>query len=129
MNDGSALWIKIITRIFEDPKIVMIETSYPEAYGILLLWFKLLTLAGEQNRCGTVYFTDAVPFTADLLAAKWRCKPTLVQLALGVFQKLGMIGIDEEGTIHILNWSKYQNEERLSLIRDRSLIQSARQRQ
>jgi predicted phage replisome organizer len=122
MKDGSAPWIKVVTRIFEDPKIIAIE-ELPEGSGLIILWFKLLTLAGEQNRGGAVYFTEAIPFTAELLAAKWRCKPALVQMALGVFQKFGMIGIDQEGTIWILNWSKYQNEEGLARIRDRSLLQ------
>ena len=121
MNDGSAPWIKIITRIFEDAKIIALE-QLPEGYGVLIIWFKLLTLAGEQNRGGSIYFTDNVPFTAELLAAKWRCKSALVQMALTAFQKFGMLGIDEEGTIWILNWSKYQNEEGLAQIRDRSLM-------
>jgi predicted phage replisome organizer len=121
MSDGSAPWIKLITRIFEDPKIIAIE-QLPDGYGLLIIWFKLLTLAGEQNRGGMIYFTESVPFTADLLAAKWRCKPTLVQMALEVFKKLGMIGIDQEQTILILNWSRYQNEEGLSRIRERGLL-------
>jgi predicted phage replisome organizer len=122
MSDGSAPWIKVITRIFEDPKIIAIE-QLPEGSGLLIIWFKLLTLAGEQNRGGAIYFTDTVPFTAELLAAKWRCKTALVQMALAMFQKFGMIGIDAEGTVWILNWSKYQNEEGLARIRDRSLMQ------
>jgi predicted phage replisome organizer len=120
MNDGSAPWIKIITRIFENPKIIALE-QLPEGSGVVLTFFKLLTLAGEQNRGGAIYFTDRVSFTADLLAAKWRCKPALVQMALQAFEKFGMIGIDNEGTIWILNWNKYQNEEGLALIRDRNL--------
>jgi predicted phage replisome organizer len=122
MKDGSAPWIKVVTRIFEDPKIIAIE-ELPEGSGVIILWFKLLTLAGEQNRGGAVYFTEALPFTAELLAAKWRCKPALVQMALGVFQKFGMVGIDNEGTIWILSWSKYQNEAGLAQIRERSLKQ------
>jgi predicted phage replisome organizer len=120
--DGSAPWIKIITRIFEDPKMIAME-QLPDGFGVQILWFKLLTLAGEQNRGGSVYFTDSVPFTAELLAAKWRCKPSLVQFAIGVFQKYGMVGIDQEGTIFISNWPRYQNGEGLARIRDRSLLQ------
>src|SRR4029077_5456302 len=115
-------WIKIITRIFENPKIIAIE-QLPDGHGALIVWFKLLTLAGEQNREGEIYFTETVPFSVELLATKWRCKPALVQMALGVFQKFGMIGIDQEATIFILNWHKYQNEEGLARIRDRSLAQ------
>src|SRR6266545_1982788 len=122
MNDGGAPWIKIVTRIFEDPKIIAIG-ELPEGDGILVIWFKLLCLAGSQNRSGAIYITESVSFTPELLAAKWRCKPVLVQLALTVFQKFGMLGIDDEGTIWILNWSKYQNEAGLAQIRERSLKQ------
>jgi predicted phage replisome organizer len=122
MNDGSAPWIKIITRIFEDQKIIAIG-ELPDGDAIIVIWFKLLCLSGEQNRSGAIYFTESVPFTAELLAAKWRCKPALVQMALQVFQKFGMIGLDDEGTIWILNWSKYQNEAGLAQIRERSLKQ------
>jgi predicted phage replisome organizer len=122
MNDGSAPWIKIITRIFDNPKIIAIG-ELPEGDGLLLIWFKLLCLAGVQNRSGQIYLTESVSFTPELLAAKWRCKPTLVQLALTVFQRYGMISIDSEGIISILNWCKYQNEAGLAQIRERCLKQ------
>jgi hypothetical protein len=44
-------------------------------------------------------------------------------MALTVFQKFGMIGIDKEATIWVLNWAKYQNEPGLAKIRERSLMQ------
>ena len=37
-------WIKIVTDIFDDEKILLIE-SLPEADTIIVVWFKLLTLA------------------------------------------------------------------------------------
>ncbi|HFI0901946.1 TPA: phage replisome organizer N-terminal domain-containing protein, partial [Streptococcus suis] len=35
-------WIKIVTDIFDDEKILLIE-SLPEADTIIVVWFKLLT--------------------------------------------------------------------------------------
>jgi hypothetical protein len=80
-------------------------------------------LAASQNRDGAIYFTDSFSFTPEHLAAMWRCKLALVHEALTRFQRLGMIGIDDEGTIWILNWSKYQNTAGLARIRERSLMQ------
>ena len=39
-------WIKITTDIFDDEKILLIE-SLPDAYAIITVWFKLLCLAGK----------------------------------------------------------------------------------
>src|SRR5438876_6141142 len=105
MNGGSAPWIQIVTRIFDNPKVIAI-LELPGGAGILICWFRLLCLAGLQNRGGAIYFTDSISFTPDHLAAMWRCKSTLLQEALAVFDKLGMSGIDDEGTIWILNWPK-----------------------
>ena len=44
-------WIKIATDIFDDEKILLIE-SLPEADSIIVIWFKLLCLAGKQNNSG-----------------------------------------------------------------------------
>ena len=46
-------WIKIVTDVFDDEKILLIE-SLPEADSIIVIWFKLLCLAGkhkDRNRC------------------------------------------------------------------------------
>jgi hypothetical protein len=90
---------------------------------LMVCWFRLLCLAGEQNRGGSIYLTESVAFTPEILAEKWRCKSSLVQMALTAFCKFGMISIDQEGTIFVLNWSRYQNEEGLAQIRERGLKQ------
>ena len=47
-------WIKIVTDIFDDEKMILIE-SLPDADSIMVCWFKLLCLdcinkmKGEQN--------------------------------------------------------------------------------
>ena len=44
-------WIKITTDIFDDEKILLIE-SLPDSDSIIVIWFKLLCLAGKMNNSG-----------------------------------------------------------------------------
>lgn len=100
-------WIKIVTDLFEDEKIVLIE-QMPKGGSILLVWFKLLCLAGKQNNSGVFAMKNGKPYTADMLAAIFRCEPELVKLALETFEGFGMVEITD-GVITIPNWGKHQN--------------------
>jgi predicted phage replisome organizer len=55
-------WIKIATDIFDNQKIKIIE-SMPEGDAIIVIWFKILMLAGNVNDGGSVYFTKDIPYT------------------------------------------------------------------
>lgn len=46
-------WIKITTDIFDDEKILLIE-SLPDSDSIIVIWFKLLCLAGKMNNSGVL---------------------------------------------------------------------------
>ena len=52
-------WIKIATDIFDDEKILLIE-SMPDSYAITTAWFKLLCLAGKQNNDGVFIMNDRI---------------------------------------------------------------------
>ena len=52
-------WIKITTDIFDDEKILMIETL-PSADTILVIWFKLLALAGKSNNNGVFMLSHRI---------------------------------------------------------------------
>lgn len=99
-------WIKIATDIFDDEKILLIE-SLPDAHSIIVVWFKLLCFAGKQNNSG-VFMMDKVAYTEQMLATIFRMKVQTVQLALQTFKQLGMIDV-VEGVITIPNWSKHQS--------------------
>ena len=50
-------WIKIATGIFDNRKIKQIETL-PDKDAILVIWFKLLCLAGNLNDNGfNIFYT------------------------------------------------------------------------
>lgn len=55
-------WIKITTDIFDDEKILLIE-SMPDADSIIVIWFKLLCLAGKMNNSGVFTLNDSLPYT------------------------------------------------------------------
>lgn len=101
-------WIKITTDIFNDEKIQLIE-SMPDSDTIIVIWFKLLSLAGKSNNGGLVMISDKVPYTNDMLATLFRRKKATVELALLTFEQFGMIERLDNDAILISNWDKHQN--------------------
>lgn len=100
-------WIKITTDIFDDEKILMIE-SMPSADSIIVIWLKLLTFAGKQNNNGVFLMSNRIAYTDEMLACIFRRDVNLVRLALKTFEQFGMIEIIEK-VITIPNWNKHQN--------------------
>ena len=100
-------WIKIRTDIFDDEKILLIE-SLPKADSILVIWFKLLCLAGKTNNDGLFVLTDEVPYTVEMLSKIFRRRKSTVENAIKVFEKYGMVEVVDE-VIAIPNWDKHQS--------------------
>lgn len=100
-------WIKITTDIFDDEKILLIE-SLPDADAIIVIWFKLLCLAGKMNNSGVFMMNNRIAFTDKMLATIFRRKESTVQLALSTFAAYGMIEVIDD-VITIPNWGKHQN--------------------
>ena len=98
-------WIKITTDVFDDEKILLIE-SLPDGYAIITVWFKLLCLAGKQNN-GGVFMMGQAAYTEKMLATIFRMKKSTVSVALQTFEKFGMIEM-VDGVITIPNWNKHQ---------------------
>lgn len=122
-------WIKITTSVFDDEKIKLIETL-PDADMIIVIWFKLLSLAGRCNDCGMVYLTRDVPYNDEMLSTIMRRPVNTVRLALHEFCKLGMIEI-HDNFISIVNWDKHQNIDGLEKMREktRKRVQNFREKQ
>ena len=100
-------WIKLATGIFDNRKIKQIELL-PEGDTILIIWIKLLSLAGTINNNGLIYVTKDIPFTEEMLAGELRRPINTVRLALQTFQKFGMITILDDYTIQITGWAEHQ---------------------
>ena len=121
-------WIKITTDIFDDEKILLIE-SLPDSYSIIVVWFKLLCLAGKQNNSG-VFMMGRIAYTDKMLATIFRMKESTVTMALKTFEEFGMIEIID-GVITIPNWGKHQNLDQLESKKEymRSYMQEYREKQ
>ena len=119
-------WIKLATDIFDNRKIRQIE-KMPDGDAIIVIWLKLLILAGDVNDGGLVYFTREIAYTDQLLATHFDRPLATVQFALNTFVKFGMIEI-VDNLICISNWEKYQNVESLDRIREQNRIRKQRQR-
>lgn len=111
-------WIKIMVDVFDHRKIRQIE-AMPEADAIIVIWFKLLTLAGRINDGGSVYFMPGIPYTEEMLATAFGRPLNTVRLALKVFQQFHMIEIVDD-FIHLPGWQEYQNVEGMDRIREQT---------
>lgn len=122
-------WIKITTDIFDDEKILLIE-SLPEADSIIVIWFKLLCLAGKMNNSGVFMLNDKVAYTDKMLSTIFRRKETTVKLALETFSNFGMIEIVDD-VITIPNWGKHQDLDKLESRKEymRDYMQEYRRKQ
>lgn len=122
-------WIKITTDIFDDEKILLIE-SLPEADSIIVIWFKLLCLAGKMNNSGVFIMNDKIAYTDKMLAAIFRRKEATVQMALKTFEQFGMVEI-VDGVITIPNWNKHQSLDALEKKREyqKELMRKRREEQ
>jgi len=99
-------WIKIATDIFENEKILFIE-ELPKKDTLLIIWFKLLSFAGQQNNGGVFLFNNSTPYTSKMLATVFKRSEKTIKDALKIFEEYGMIET-VDGVITIPNWNKYQ---------------------
>ena len=101
-------WIKLSTATFDDEKIRIIETL-PDGKTILVIWLKLLCLAGKTDNDGVFRLTKNIPYNEDLLANVLRENVATVRFALKTFIDMEMME-KIEGAYALSNWTKYQSE-------------------
>ena len=125
-------WIKIATNVFSDEKILLIE-QMPDADTILVIWFKLLCMAGRENNCGVFMMGNKIPYTDEMLATIFRRPLATIRLALSTFDTFGMIEIisDTMGNdvYAIPNWEKHQNIDGMDKIREQTRKRVAKHRE
>ena len=120
-------WIKITTDIFDDEKIRLID-ALPDHDAILVIWFKILALAGKHNRNGLLMMSDKVHYTDEMLATIFQRPLNTVRMALGIFERFGMIEV-VEGVITLPNWEKHQNIDGMEKIKEQTRKRVARHRE
>lgn len=117
-------WIKLYIDIWNNRKIKQIE-KLPDGDAILVIWLKILTLAGNVNDGGLVYFTQDIPFTDQMLATEFGKPLATIQMALKVFEQFGMIEVVND-IICVSNWEKYQAIEGMEKVKEQNRIRQKR---
>ena len=120
-------WIKIVTNIFDDEKIKLIE-GMPDHDAIIVIWFKLLCMAGKQNNGGVLMMNDRIAYTDEMLATIFRRPLTTLRLALKTFKEFGMIEIINDAIV-TPNWEKHQSLDKLAEAKEKTRLRVAAHRE
>lgn len=121
-------WIKLKTTMFDDEKIRLIQ-SLPESDAIIVIWVRLLVLAGKTNDDGLIYIQRNMPYTDEMLASLFNKNVNVIRLGLQTLEKFGMIDLGDDGLIYIQNWDKHQNVEGMEKIRIQNAQRSKKYRE
>jgi predicted phage replisome organizer len=120
-------WIKVVTDMFDNRKIKQIE-KLPAGDSIIVIWFKLLCLAGSSNEQGFLLFTNRIPYNLEMLATEFNRPLNTIKLAITTFSEFGMIEIINDA-ICVCNWEKYQNTDGMDKIREQNRLRQQRHRE
>lgn len=125
---SDVVWVKLAVNMFNSSRKIKKIELMQSGDTMLIIWIKLLCLAGDINDGGAIYITPTVPYDIDSLADELRKSPKIVKKALDIFKSFEMIELTEDGFIYLSSWSKYQNIEGLDRIREQNRIRKQRQR-
>lgn len=110
-------WIRLEIDMFDNKKIRHIR-KLPEGNNIVLIWMMLLTMAGRCNSNGIIFLTENIPYTNKMLADELDFGESVIELALTILEKFGMITRD--GTLlSIPGWEEHQNIDGLEKLESR----------
>ena len=121
-------WIKVYTDMFESNRKIKQIEMMPKGDTILVIWLKLLLLAGNVNDGGAIYLTPEIPYTEEMLATELRRPLNTVKMALTIFEKFGMIEIVDD-VLYFSAWEKYQNVDGMERIREQNRLRQQRKRE
>ena len=111
-------WIKLAVDLFNNKKIRQIE-KMPDGDSIIVIWVKLLCLAGQVNDDGQIYFTHEIPYTEEMLATEFNRPLNTVRMALQIFQRFRMIEVIDD-IYRISSWAEWQNVDGLEKLKDQT---------
>lgn len=99
----------------------------PDGDSLIVIWLKLLCLAGTVNDSGLVYLTREVLHGTKCYATFDR-PLTTVRLALQTFERFDMIETVND-ILLLPSWEKYQSADKLDKLRETSRVSSAKYRE
>ena len=112
--------------MFDDEKIKIIQ-AMPEGDSLLVVWIKLITLAGKTNDGGYIYIAENMPYTEEMLSTIMNKPINTIRLALSTFLSLKMIEEDTKG-IYLINFEKHQSLDKMEKLKEQNRIRVAKYR-
>ena len=119
-------WIKLKVGMFNDDRIKVIQ-AMPEGDALIVIWIRMLILAGISNAEGYLMISENLPHTEDMLATIFNKPLSVVRLALKTFETFGMVEACNEG-IFITYFAAEQGE-KMQDIREYNRIKKAESRE
>ncbi|WFR55381.1 phage replisome organizer N-terminal domain-containing protein [Anaerocolumna sp. AGMB13025] len=120
-------WIKLKIDMFDDEKIKLIQ-ALPEGDSLLVIWIRLIALAGKCNAGGFVLIEEDFPYNDEMLSTIFNKPLNTIKLALSTFERFNMVERTMKG-IYITNFDKHQNIDGMEKIREQNRIRKQRQRE
>ncbi len=93
---GKFYWLKLKKDFFKRHDIRIIE-DMKDGGKMVLFYLKLLCESVDHD--GALRFSDEVPYDNDMLASVTNTDKSVVDEAMKILMKLGMVKIEEDGTI------------------------------
>ena len=119
-------WIKLKVGMFNDDRIKVIQ-AMPEGDALIVIWIRMLILAGISNAEGFLMISENLPYTEDMLSTIFGKPLSVIRLALKTFETFGMIEVCNEG-IFITDFAAEQGE-KMQDIREYNRIKKAESRE
>ncbi len=120
-------WVKLNVDMFDDEKIKIIQ-AMPDGDAILVIWIKLIALAGKTNDGGYIYISENIPYTEEMLSVIMNKPIMTIKLAMETFANLNMIDNDTKG-IYLVNFEKHQSLDRMKEIKEYNRLAQQRSRE
>ncbi|MBR5782847.1 MAG: phage replisome organizer N-terminal domain-containing protein [Clostridia bacterium] len=120
-------WIKVDCNLFDNRKIKYLM-RLERGEERVLLWVRLLCLAGKLGNLGRLMMTKNLPFTSELLAEEFGLERTFVKDTIGVMLSLDMLS-KEQGCLCISGWVEHQSVSKGQKLKEQNRIRKQRQRQ
>lgn len=122
-------WVKLKVGMFDGESFKKIKRAKIGGQNfrdkLTAVWFELLDFAGKCNHGGAFINDHEIPFTnIDDISAMIDREPEELQLCMTYYINQGMIEIIDD-IYQLSNWTKYQNEDKLSQIREQNRIRQA----
>ena len=113
-------WLKLRRDFFKRHDIRILEKKQ-NGKELVLLFLKLMAESVDHE--GALRFSEALPYSEEMLACVTDTDPETVRLGLQAFQELGMVELREDGTLLIPVVAKLLDSETVSARRKRDYRQ------